>query len=237
MNSGRNLPRLINLNYGRAALYDYLYTIFSGSCGKNFIGKSCLFATVFTNMAEGLTDGAQMGKGAGLLSQYAYWESNNLPEVLTENLKVQYTGLFLVGFCGIGATESVYRSAEGINRQEPWAEVRQIYAGRGFKLPDNFKEPEDHIAAELLFMSRMCCLAADLLKEGNVLKASKAIREQITFMEDHLGLWAAQFCLDAEALARSRKFMLYEAAAMLLSSFTEIDKKMLKSVSDRLNSL
>lgn len=218
---------MINLNFGRAAVYEYLYVVFSGSWSNSFIGLSKCFVPIFADMAAETASG-DMNKGVELLLRYSVWENETSPELLMDKLNMDYTGLFLVGYCGAASTESVYRSAEGINKQIPWEQVKAIYARRGFILPEDFKEPEDHIAAELLFMSRMSVLTAELLKEGAKLKALKAILEQSLFLEEHLGVWTKDFCRNTEMLARRKKSILYEGISRVLVSFADVDKKALK---------
>lgn len=209
---------LTDLHYGRGALYEYFYIIFSGAFNKNFIGLSRIFGTLFENMEE-VFPLLKFKESSLLLFEYSSVEEKISVDEVLHILQRQFSGLYLVGACGITPTESVYLSAEGINRQEPWSEVKEIYAKRGFSLPVDFKEPEDHIGAELLFMSRMSCLTADLLNEGNRDKAYKAIKEQLDFINKHLGRWTEPFCRHTEILAQERKAPLFAAAAKALTGY------------------
>ncbi len=218
----------VNLNLGRGAVYEYFYMVFSGIPDRKFIGLSSKFAAAFARIAEENASPGDMPRGAALLAEYALWESENPPEKVLDKFNTEYTSLYLLGFSSAAATESVNRTAERLNRQEPWEKVKEIYLKRGFKMPEGFREPEDHMAAELLFMSRMCRLASDLFREGLKAGAEKALKEQADFLRGHLGLWAGAFCADTLAVARRRKFKLYEAAAVLLESFIETDKAALE---------
>lgn len=217
------------LNKGRAAIYEFLSVLFIDSPDKNFLGLSQTFAPIFAELA--LARGSlSLAMGADLLAKYADYEKYSDMEKVLDELNIQYTGLFLLGFTSIGLTESINCTPERINKQEPWEKVIAFYHIRKFKIPPAFKEPEDHIAMELLFMRQMSELAGRCIKEGEQNRSDIVLAEQLRFLEDHLLAWAPAVCIELERKAADKGYTLYHAAALLLQGFLSMDKETVRYI-------
>ncbi len=88
-------------------------------------------------------------------------------------LKKEFARLFLLPG-GVRPYESVYLGRQPILMQEPWVEVREFYASRGWQLDDS-PLPEDHAAVELSFMAHL--LSGDHPSEANA------------FFAEHVNRW------------------------------------------------
>ncbi|MCC5910609.1 MAG: molecular chaperone TorD family protein [Clostridiaceae bacterium] len=77
--------------------------------------------------------------------------SSQAEEKISE-LQVEFTNMFLLPG-GVSPYESIYMGEEFRLKQEPWLEVKRFYYQCGFKLDESSHLLEDHISAELNFMS------------------------------------------------------------------------------------
>jgi len=93
--------------------------------------------------------------------------------------------------------ESVYLSPEKLVMQEQRDCVLGFYARYGHGVDENFKEPEDHIAAELGFIGS---LNNEILKDieagDKETEIMKKLEGQLEFMKRHLMLWLPNFSVD-----------------------------------------
>ena len=98
--------------------------------------------------------------------------------------------------------ESVYTSEGGLMMQDAYGEVLRVYRGAGFAKDPGFKEPEDHLAVELAFMSLLCGRAVEALRAGDEDGAERQLRAQLAF-EDHLLNWIERFTPTCGKLPRA----------------------------------
>jgi TorA maturation chaperone TorD len=112
--------------------------------------------------------------------------------------------------------ESVYTSKDHLLRQEAWDEVLQSYSEEMLQRTGDYSEPEDHIAFELEFMSRLCTQAAQAAAEGDTERVCRYLSKQHNFFRDHLSVWAPDFCNDLEKLAKEP---FYRAIAVITRGF------------------
>ena len=97
--------------------------------------------------------------------------------------------------------ESVYTSEGGLMMQDAYSEVLRVYRGAGFAKDPGFKEPEDHLAVELAFMSLLCGRAVEALRAGDEDGAERQLRAQLSFAREHLLNWIDRFCADVRKAA------------------------------------
>lgn len=116
--------------------------------------------------------------------------------------------------------EGAYRGAGLAGKGVLLADVAGFYAAFGLGPAAGAPDMEDHVAAELEFMSALC------FKEAHALAISAAEPLAVTrdaeaaFLRDHLGGWAAAFARDLDA-ATALGF--YTAAAALLAAWMDIE--------------
>lgn len=139
-----------------------------------------------------------------------------------EELNRIYTSLFISGAYGkiLCPVESIYLDNAGIVMGEKRDIVLEIYAKDKLSLSETFKEQEDHIAAELSYIS---------VKNGDdVFKTIKYsvdsyirnINEQYNFVTDHLLPLIHYLILD---LKKYDKSMLYYKIAYIIKEYIEYD--------------
>jgi len=108
-----------------------------------------------------------------------------------EGLGGEYTRLFVGPGRPIAHLyESVYR--EGRVMGDCTLAVRERYAEEGLG-PEDHLLP-DHVAVELEFMAHLARKEAEAWEEGDVDRAETCLRQQESFLREHLGRWLPSFC-------------------------------------------
>lgn len=120
--------------------------------------------------------------------------------------------------------ESVYLSARGWAMQEQRDEVLACFFNEGIAKEPDFKEPEDHISAQMHFLSLLSRQTCDALMTDDEDLAMEKIESQLHFLEDHLMRWVPRVCDD---LFNAGDFTIYKALAKLTAGFVEIDHRFL----------
>jgi len=147
---------------------------------------------------------------------------SDLEEAGTD-LATEYAALFLnAGRHPVFPYESVYTSEERLLMQGARDEVLSEYRKEGLNKIGGFREPEDHIAIELEFMSYLCQKTIDSIKNGDDEAALAYLTKQKDFLEKHLMVWVPTFCIDLERTAKSD---FYRGIAKLTKSFIEIEEE------------
>jgi TorA maturation chaperone TorD len=100
------------------------------------------------------------------------------------------------------------------------ADIAGFYTAFGLAPSTGEPEVEDHIVAELEFMSALAVKEAWALAEGETEGLAVTRGAQATFLTDHLGRWVAPF---AEAIAAATPLAYYTAAATLLSLWVDAE--------------
>ncbi len=110
------------------------------------------------------------------------------------NVSADYTRLF-VGAKKVPAPmwESVYFNKDRMVFQHQTFEVRAMYARYGLEVDALSHEPDDHLAYELLFISRLFGLAADHVREGREREASAVIADLVSFTVCHPLTWVSMW--------------------------------------------
>lgn len=93
------------------------------------------------------------------------------------------------------------------------ADIAGFYAAFGLSPAPAAGEIEDHVGAELEFMSALALREAGALAEGHAEGLEVVRAAEVAFLTDHLGRWAAAF---AGALAAASALPYYRAAGALL---------------------
>jgi TorA maturation chaperone TorD len=118
--------------------------------------------------------------------------------------------------------ESVYTSEEGLLMQRARDEVLKEYRRAGLERTQEFREPEDHIALELEFMSNLCTKTLESLQAQNKTAARESLEWQKRFFDEHLIVWIRRFCKDLGRLARSD---FYRGIALLTAELLETERE------------
>jgi putative dimethyl sulfoxide reductase chaperone len=150
---------------------------------------------------------------------------------LSHLLSVEYAGLFLnAGKTPVHPYESVYSSEDGLMMQNARDEVVEEYSRAGIVREIGLKEPEDHIALELAFMSYLCRQARDCSQQYHAVAFLRSLQRQKAFLEEHLIKWIPAFCRDLEHAAESE---FYKGVARYTVQFLEVERQYLQSLNSQ----
>ncbi|HEY9206567.1 MAG TPA: molecular chaperone TorD family protein [Candidatus Methanoperedens sp.] len=123
----------------------------------------------------------------------------------------EYTRLFLGPVPVMFPYESMY--VEGSMMSKPLLTVKKEYRMAGLTRVEGYHEPEDHIAMELGFMSRLCQEQSD-----------ESLRRQRDFLHNHLLKWVPGFCND---LCRKSDNDFWKGIGKLTEGFMILEKDVL----------
>jgi len=142
-----------------------------------------------------------------------------------EKLAAEYASLFLgVGSKTVSPCESVYLSKSRMLYQSSIFEVQQLYGEAGMIKSDQYSEPDDHIAVELMYMARLCEMTKEVDKTETG-QAHRYLSLQQKFLQDHLLKWVPRFSQD---LIDTAPPGFYKAVAYLLKGYTQIDNSLIE---------
>lgn len=131
-------------------------------------------------------------------------------------LSADYTHLF-VGARRVLAPmwESVYFNKDRMVFQHQTFEVRAAYARYGLEVDTLSHEPDDHLAYELLFVGRLCQLAAEAVRQGDAVGADRIVADAVSFAVCHPMTWVPQW---REAIERHARCDFYRGYAALVDA-------------------
>jgi TorA maturation chaperone TorD len=117
--------------------------------------------------------------------------------------------------------EGAYGAAGGLaGKGAQLADVAGFYAAFGLRAAGDQADMEDHVAAELEFLSALALKEAWALgeRDADALEVTRAA--EAAFLRDHLGTWAVAF---ARALQAATPVPFYVAAAEVLAAWVEAE--------------
>ncbi|MEM2549348.1 MAG: molecular chaperone TorD family protein [Nitrososphaerota archaeon] len=156
----------------------------------------------------------------------------DLKEVELE-LAVDYANVFLgVKKKPPHPSESVYKT--GLLMQEPYDEVLHAYWEAGVDVVKDFKEPADHIAIELQFMSYLCRKALDALDKKDKENLLKYLKMQKEFHEKHLAQWVPQLAKDIQESADTD---FYKGFAKIMGKYIHYDNDIINLLIDEVEKI
>jgi TorA maturation chaperone TorD len=145
-------------------------------------------------------------------------------------LNREYTMLFLLGHTSIPTSESAYLSPEKLLKQKPWEEVMALYGKYQLGIPISFKEPEDHICIEFLFMSDLAGKCANAFDSADDELAEELMLAQKNFLHNHINRWGPEFCKRIIGMTRHTNISLYYSVALLISGLLKYDIEFIEAV-------
>lgn len=124
-----------------------------------------------------------------------------------DNLLIDYTRLFL------GPTQtlarpygSVWLEGENVVMGESTMAVQALYREGGFDIGTEFREPPDHIAAELEFLYLLIYRENEAQREGKPEAAAAKAALRTRFLDEHLGRWVGPFTAAMRAGAQTEYY-------------------------------
>jgi anaerobic sulfite reductase subunit A len=207
----------------RAGLYSLFSRIFREEANKKLLEsfKNKLEKSDFDSVLKDTAQGSAFKKGFDNLRNF--FAKKEINSELLEELSSDYASLFLgAGKNPAHPYESVYASKERLIMREPWNDVRRIYKEFGLFKEKSFKQPEDHIAVELVFMVHLCLEMQNAIEKGDTEIADRLLKTQRLFLKTHLSSWVADFCDDI--IQGSAKYDFYGAVAQIFREFILIEE-------------
>lgn len=182
----------------RGKIYKILSFGFYMEPDDEYITDLRSLATVFKDIAT--ADGnADMACGAEYIEKFF---NNGLTDETINELSCAFARIFFVmnvqsGIKGVSPCESVYLSPDKVVMGEERDEVMRAYAMQGIaKNKALFHEPEDHISAELFFMSQMSEKTCRNAENGDENEVTAKLAAQFEFLNNHTMKWAGTLCDD-----------------------------------------
>lgn len=159
---------------------------------------------VFVDAPFGV-DQAETKQGLELLQ---VWSTTHQKGILDQDffdLKQDYTRLFigLDAVMPVPPWESVYLSRDHMVFQEETRQVREWYFRFNLSPEKLNKEPDDHIALELIFLSRLAQLSLTALEQNDQQAFQSYGQAQADFLTAHLLRWGLVWCRRMEEHART----------------------------------
>ena len=99
---------------------------------------------------------------------------------------------------------SVYLDGERQIMGKSTLEVRNNYREAGLDISTDFRNPPDHIAAELEFMYFIIFKEIEALENSDVDTTIDYLEKQRAFLNEHLGAWVSEFAAFVEQKAESK---------------------------------
>ena len=217
---------LIKLISNRSSMYGFLSRIYRAEVDQELLDQMARMALPTRTDLPDISEGYQMLKSF----------LDHITEKTVTDLAVDYAGIFL----GAGTTqncaypyESVYTSPLRLVMQDARDQVLKLYRQNGLSRAKEFKEPEDHIAFELEFMSYLCQKTTKALKAKDKALVLYYLRKQKRFLEEHLVVWVPAFCTDVQRIARSD---FYKAIARLTIGYLHLEQELIAELMDEIKS-
>ena len=139
-----------------------------------------------------------------------------------ESLKVDYSKLFIGPFSLLVPPYGSMYLEEGRKIMgDSTLDVRNRYKEVGVDISVAFKEPPDHIVAELEFMHYLIIKEIEAIKKGDLKKAIQYLKKQKGFLMTHLGVWIFEFTSNIEAKAETQ---FYKHLAKFTKIFIKKDR-------------
>lgn len=136
-----------------------------------------------------VTDDVSLG-----LELLAAWTEEYSEEVYDQTYNDYFTLLIGLGMPKAAPWESVYRHEVPLLFQEETMEVRRWYRRYGVQIEALNREPDDHIAYELEFVSLLTQKMIEALETSDEEQYNELFLARNTFLKEHLLTWAPMWC-------------------------------------------
>lgn len=198
----------------RKNIYNHLSKGFYKEPTSEYLDKMRKYSLIFKEISVNY-ENADLSKGSAVFEKFID-SGKSTDELAREFVLIFLSAGLPEGINSIVPHESVYLSPLGLTMQEQRDEVLEIYYNQSVGRNDDFKEPEDHISAELGFMAFMSGKTSEMQDIG----------VQQSFLENHLLKWAPKMCDDVYDIGSDY----YKALALFTKGFLIVDRQFLEAV-------
>jgi TorA maturation chaperone TorD len=168
-------------------------------------------------------------EGISLTNQFL--EQSDIPfEELLDALRWDYTRLF-IGPEKLPAPpwESVYLSRDRLLFQKQTMQVRRIYRKFGYVPSNHPHEADDHLGLELDFMFRLASQTKEDIDQKEFDSALDLLKDQSSFLEEHLLEWVPLF---VEDVLKSAETLFFQGMAKILQGYLEQDRGLIDEITE-----
>lgn len=167
---------------------------------------------------------------SGARQEAAHLKRSDFDGALLRDIEVDYTGLFVGPFLVPAPPYgSVYLEEGRQLMGDSTIDARRHYLGLGLDLSVDFKEPPDHICAELEFMQVLIRQGVEALEAADAQLLAVSMGHQCRFLEKHLGAWAPAF---ADKVIEHARTDYYRRVAGVLRTFVAEEMATLRDLED-----
>ena len=164
-------------------------------------------------------------------AQHALVKKNDLEGMDDlDSLKIDYARLF-VGPYTLAAPPygSVYLEGKRLVMGNSTVDAQKRYRKAGLNIAEEFKEAPDHITVELEFMHFLIFKEIEAASNSNIEAFGNYLREQQSFLEDHLGAWQSEFTDNVIANSDTE---FYKVLAKTTNIFVKQDLQLVKKYNE-----
>ncbi|MBZ0156576.1 MAG: molecular chaperone TorD family protein [Alphaproteobacteria bacterium] len=228
MTEERLLAAFRAITYTRMYTYSHLAKIYSGLFDLPSIKEDLQYLQEYQEILA--PPGTPLGDS---LAAYRA-EAERIPHEDLESIEFEYNRLF-VGPTRLVAPpyESVYRTEHRVVMGDTTLAVRNAYHEIGFRITRETREPDDHIAAELAYLSFLQSRCLQAIEREEMHEIRRLIRAEQAFLHEHLLTWVAEFCRMIQEGTRSAFF---KALAGVTPLIPQNDVQVIGEVGDSLAS-
>lgn len=134
-------------------------------------------------------------RGLELLNQWIVGLDGKLEKGELQEIQSDYTRLFTgVLNVPVAPWESFFFNDEHLLFQEQTMDVRAWYRRYGLEAEKIYKEPDDHIGLELVFLGHLASLGLNAIDNQDETALEDSIQAQKDFLRKHLLVWAPTWC-------------------------------------------
>ncbi len=148
-------------------------------------------------------------------------------ETVTENLREEYTSIFVGPGPHVSPYGSVHHTEEGQLWGDSTVRVKRFVEMIGLSFEGNWDSIPDHIAVEFEVMQRLTAHEAELWKQGMHEELDRCVQSQSVFLKEYLCPWISHFCDDVSAKSATS---FYQKMAELAKSVVLSDVEAMKTV-------
>jgi TorA maturation chaperone TorD len=178
---------------GEVLLFNLLGKIIYAPPDCNWL-QSLFEDDIFSDSPLG-RDQADVTHGLQLIQTWYSLCPGEITPSICQDLNADYTRLFIgAGKVLAPPWESVYFSKERLVFQEQTLQVRNWYRRFGLQAENYQKEPDDHLALELAFVTHLAQCALKALREYDEPTFQEMMEAQCRFLSEHLLKWAPLCC-------------------------------------------
>jgi len=132
--------------------------------------------------------------GSNAISQVVMMRNDLNTGVTVDDLKIQFAKLYIGPYKVLAPPfGSVYLDDKHQIMGESTLDVIKRYSAAGLTVDEGFKNPPDHISAELEFMHILIIEELNCLHKGCVDEAVEWLVQQFEFLKSHIGQWVDSF--------------------------------------------